>query len=336
MAAGPPDPGAGLIAATVSRGLGAVARHGRAALALSLVVGIVSPELAGAIRPAIGPLVAILLAFAAFRIGWRPALGALDALPRTLGLVVLTQVALPLAVWGIETALGLSGPIALALLVMTTTAPIAGTPNLTLLVGADPAPALRILVVATALLPATVVPVFLVSGALGDPAAVLPAALKLCGLIAVAAGIGFGLRAFAAPAPSRDRVAAIDGASALVMGVLVIGLMEAVGRGVRADPLGTGATALAAFASNFGLQIASALVCRRLGRKAAAPAIGISGGNRNFILLITALPDAITAPIMPFVGCYQIPMYLTPLLLAGFYRAVGRTTDTPEPPTRNA
>ena len=315
----------------LERGLGAVARHGRAVLALSLVVGIASPALAATIRPAIGPLVAILLAFAAFRIGWRAALGARDALPRTLGLVVLMQVAMPLAVAGIEGAFGLGGPIALALLVMTTTAPIAGTPNLTVLVGADPAPALRILVVATALLPITVIPVFLASGALGDPAAVVPAALKLSGLIAVATGVGFLLRAFAGPAPSRERVAAIDGASAVVMAVLVIGLMEAVGRGLRADPLGLGATALAAFAANFGLQIASALAGRRLGRAANAAAIGISIGNRNFILLLTALPDTITAPIMPFVGCYQIPMYLTPLLLAGFYRAVGRGTDGARP-----
>ncbi|NLH83133.1 MAG: hypothetical protein GX458_20160 [Phyllobacteriaceae bacterium] len=314
----------------LERGLGAIARNGRAVLALSLVVGIASPTLAGAIRPHIGPLVAILIAFAAFRIGWRAALGALDALPRTLGLVVLTQVAMPLMVWGIETASGLTGPIALALLIMTTTAPIAGTPNLTLLVGADPAPALRILVVATGLLPLTVIPVFLVSGALGDPAAVMPAALRLTGLIVAATGIGFAVRAFAAPTPSRRRVAAIDGASALVMGVLVIGLMEAVGRGLRVDPLGTGGIALAAFAANFGLQIASALACRRFGTAASAPAIGISVGNRNFILLLTALPDALTQPIMPFVGCYQIPMYLTPLLLAGFHRAVGRAPDGAE------
>jgi len=310
----------GLLLRGLERGLGAVARHGRVVLAGALVVGIASPALATTIRPWIGPLVAILLAFAAFRIGWRAALGALDALPRTLALVVAMQVAMPLAVVGVERAFGLDGPLALAVLVMTTTAPIAGTPNLTVLVGADPAPALRILVVATALLPATVVPVFLASGALGEPAAVMPAALRLGGLIAVATGAGFLVRGCAGAVPSRARVAAIDGASALVMAVLVIGLMEAVGRGLRADPLGLAATASAAFAANFGLQIASALACRRFGRAANAAAIGISIGNRNFILLLTALPDALTAPIMPFVGCYQIPMYLTPLLLAGFYR----------------
>lgn len=326
MAAGPPHPGAGLIAA-LEAGLGAVARRGRSVLVAGLVVGLASPTAAGAIRPHIGVLVAILLAFSAYRIGARAAWGAFDALARTALVVVLLQIVMPLAVVGIERGLGLSGPLALALLIMTATAPIAGVPNLTILVGGDPAPALRLLVVATGLLPLTVMPVFLASGALGDPLAVLPAALRLAGLIGAAAVVGFSIRAFMWPRPSPGRVAAIDGASAVVMTVLVVGLMEAVGLGLRGDPVATGLTAVAAFVANFGLQIVGGVACRRAGWVEAAPAIGIATGNRNFVLLLTALPDAVTAPIMLFVGCYQVPMYLTPLLLSGFHRWTGRPGD---------
>jgi len=311
----------------IGSALGAVARHGRLVLVAGLVVGLASPAAAGAIRPHIGWLVAILLAFSAYRIGVRAAWGAFDALARTLLVVAILQVAMPLAVIGIEHGFGLSGPLALALVIMTATAPVAGVPNLTILVGGDPAPALRLLVVATGLLPLTVVPVFLASGALGDPLAVVPAALRLAGLIAVAAVVGFSIRAFVAPHPTRERVAAIDGASALVMTVLVIGLMEAVGTAIRVDPRAAGASAVAAFLANFGFQIAGGLVCRRLGWRRAAPAIGIATGNRNFVLLLTALPAAVTDPIMLFVGCYQLPMYLTPLLLAGFHRWAGRERD---------
>lgn len=314
-------------AGAIERALGAVARRGRIVLVGSLLVGLASPTLAGLVRPHIGTLVAILLAFSAWRIGARAAWGALDAAARTILVVVVLQVVSPLAVVGLEHGLGLSGPLASALLIMTTTAPIAGTPNLPILVGADPAPALRLLVVATALLPVTVVPVFLASGALGDPLAVVPAALRLAGLIAAATLVGFSIRAFRSPSPSRERVAAVDGASAIVMAVLVVGLMEAVGRELRIDPAAAGVTALATFAANFGLQILGAVVCRRLGRPATAPAIGISTGNRNFVLLLTALPDAVTQPIMLFVGCYQIPMYLTPLLLSAFYRRMARPEE---------
>ena len=317
-------------ARAVAAGFGGIARHGRFVLAAALGVGLASPTLAGLLRPHIGTMVAILLALSAWRIGARAALGALDALGRTALLVVALQVVLPLAVLAIERGFGLSGPLALALLVMTTTAPIAGTPNLTILVGGDPAPALRLLVIATALLPLTVVPVFLVSGALGDPLAILPAALRLAGLIGVAAGVGFLVRARWLRSPTPTQIATIDGFGTLVMAVLVIGLMQALGENLRSDPVAALSTTLAACVANFGFQIVGAMLCRRLGRPSAAPAVGISTGNRNFVLLLTALPDAITAPIMLFVGAYQIPMYLTPLLLGGFHRRMARPIVDPQ------
>ncbi|WP_333822452.1 hypothetical protein [Pinisolibacter sp.] len=311
------------LGSTLETALGALARHGRGVLVVGLLAGIVSPSLAGAIRPHIGLLIAVLLAIAAFRIGARAAWGALSAMASTLGLVVLLQIAVPLAVLAVERGFGLAGPIAMALLIMTTTAPIAGTPNLTILVGGDPAPALRLVVVATGLLPLTVVPVFLASGDLGDPAAVAPAALRLAGLIGVAALVGFGARARLAPDLGRSRLAAVDGLSTFVFAIVVIGVMEAIALEIRRDPASVAVTALAAFAANFGFQIVGALLARRFGASDAAPAIGIAAGNRNFILLLTALPDGIVEPIMLFVGCYQLPMYLTPLLLAGFYRRIG-------------
>lgn len=310
-------------------GLGRVGRHGRFVLAAALLVGLASPDLAGLFRPHIGTMVAALLALSAWRIGARAALGALDALRRTALLVLVLQVVLPLAVVGVERGIGLAGALPLALLVMTTTAPIAGTPNLTILVGGDPAPALRLMVLATALLPVTVAPVFLASGALGDPLAVVPAVMRLAALIGVAASVGFLVRARLLRAPSASQVAAIDGFGTLVMAVLVIGLMQALGESLRSDPLAALSMTVAAFVANFGFQIVGATLCRRLGRPEAAPAVGISAGNRNFVLLLTALPDAITAPIMLFVGAYQIPMYLTPLLLGGFHRRMARPIDEP-------
>jgi hypothetical protein len=302
--------------------LAAVARHGRVVLLVGVAAGAASPGLAGAVRPWIGPLIAVLLAIAAFRIGARAAWGALSTVAATLALVAVLQIGVPFAVLAVERGLGLAGPLALALLIMTATAPIAGTPNLTLLVGGDPAPALRLVVVATALLPVTVVPVFLASGELGAPLAVLPAAARLAGVIGVAAAVGFVVRARVSPTLDAGRIAAVDGLSTIVFAVVVIGVMEAIALDLRRDPLAVATTAAAAFVANFGFQIVGAVLAARFGERAAAPAIGIAAGNRNFILLLTALPDTVTAPIMLFVGCYQLPMYLTPLLLGGFYRRI--------------
>jgi hypothetical protein len=46
----------------------------------------------------------------------------------------------------------------------------------------------------------------------------------------------------------------------------------------------------------------------------------IIAGNRNVALFLAALPAAQTEPLLLFIGCYQIPMYLTPLLFGRLYK----------------
>ena len=43
-------------------------------------------------------------------------------------------------------------------------------------------------------------------------------------------------------------------------------------------------------------------------------------GNRNIALYLVALPAATTDPLLIFIGCYQIPMYLTPIVMHRFYK----------------
>ncbi|MFC3119033.1 hypothetical protein ACFOHS_15800 [Jhaorihella thermophila] len=78
---------------------------------------------------------------------------------------------------------------------------------------------------------------------------------------------------------------------------------------------------IAAFALNFGFQIAAySLLADRFPR-AEAVAVSIIAGNRNIALFLVALPPQVTDPLLVFIGCYQIPMYLTPILLGRLYRS---------------
>ena len=49
------------------------------------------------------------------------------------------------------------------------------------------------------------------------------------------------------------------------------------------------------------------------------PALAITAGNRNIALFLVALPPETTDALLLFIGCYQVPMYLTPLLMTRFY-----------------
>lgn len=51
----------------------------------------------------------------------------------------------------------------------------------------------------------------------------------------------------------------------------------------------------------------------------ARAACAIVAGNRNMGLFLAALPAAVMEPVLLYLGCYQISIYLTPLLMKPLY-----------------
>lgn len=45
----------------------------------------------------------------------------------------------------------------------------------------------------------------------------------------------------------------------------------------------------------------------------------IVAGSRNFALFLIALPASTTDPLLIFLGCYQVPMYLTVMVMRPIY-----------------
>lgn len=309
-------------------GLGWLGRRGRALLVLGLVAGVALPTVGAAMRPWLPELIGGMIAVAAFRIGAAHALGAVREALGVLGVALAFQLAAPLALSALLAALGWAAtPLAVALVLMLAAPSISGSPNLALMMGRDPAPAFRLLVVGTALFPLTA-PVALASLPGIDGAAAAAAALRLLGVIGTAAAFGFAARAWLAPGLDPRRLSATDGFSALLMAVVVVGLMSSVRPMLEGDPWGFAGWLAAAFAANFGAQIAAALLLRGRG-VAAWPAFGMVAGNRNIALFLVALPEPIVGPLLAFIGCYQFPMYLTPLLLRWFYRSGAAVAPAP-------
>ncbi len=296
------------------------ADYGRLCLVTGLVVAIALPGVAAVIKPLLPEFVTALLFVAALRIGPRQALGAARDIKASAIYVFILQVALPMAVTLLFFAFGLAGPLAAVIILMLAGSPISGTPNLSIMCGADPAPALRQLVAGTALLPLTVIPVFWLAPGFGSGFEVLAAAGNLLALIGAAATIAFLIRGFWLKEPSLRALRAIDGSSAILMAVMVLGLMSAVGPALRNAPGDLAINLAAAFIANIGMQIASTLMLERSAWRDMAVPFAISAGNRNIALFLTSLPAVVTDPLLLFIGCYQIPMYLTPLLLGRFYR----------------
>ncbi len=303
---------------------GFLARQGRLVLIAGLLVGIGAPDLAQIMRPLIAPVVVFLLFLAVLRLGPEGLRAGMRGLHRAVGITLALQLALPLAGIAVMGAAGVLGhPLALGVMLVLAAAPITGSPNLTVMAGGDPAPALRQLVVGTALLPLTVLPVFWLIPAFGSPAEVFAVVLRLLGMIVLAGGAALALRHWRLVGSSTQALQAIDGLSALSMGVVVVGLMSAVGPALREGAPVVWITLALVMALGLTLQLVGGLAARRADPRLTAP-IGVVAGNRNVALFLGALPPALVEDLLLFIGCYQVPMYLTPLLMTALYRRLSQ------------
>jgi hypothetical protein len=299
----------------------ACARQGRLLLVAGLVAGLagglVWPEGVARMAPAIGPVVVLLLFLAVLRLGPEGVRAGLHGVGGAVAAVLVLQLALPLSVAGGFAALGWVGPVALGVVLTLAAAPITGSPNLTLMAGGDGAVALRALVLGTAALPLTVIPVFLLVPAFGDPATVAGVVARLLGLIALAGGLALALRHWGVVRPAH--LPALDGVAALLLAGIVVALMGAAGPALLTL---TGWGLLAgAFALNLGLNLGAARLAHARGRDPVSA--GMVAGNRNIALFLGAIPAAVVPGLLPWIGLYQIPMYLAPVLMPPLYRALG-------------
>ena len=189
-----------------------------------------------------------------------------------------------------------------------------------MLLKGDGALALRWLIGATLLLPITCIPtVYLLLGEQSTAQLLLPVA-KLLLLIISATGVGILVNKALESRGVSQSALALDGAASITLALMVIGLMGGIHTpDIRIEHLLM--TLAVALMINLGYQILGVKVARALNHTPERIiCTGVINGNRNIALYLTALPASFTEPLLLFIACYQIPMYLTPLIGASFYR----------------
>jgi hypothetical protein len=306
----------------VLKALGLFARHGRFVLVAGLVAGVVLPNMAMTLRPWLSELVLLLLFLTAFRVGFPHVLDGLRHLHSSIGIVLFYQLALPLICIAIFAAFGLAqSPVAIALTLMLAAPSVTGSPNLAVMLGHPPDLPFRLLILGTLILPATIIPIFWLSPALGGLADASHAALRLCLAIASTISLAFVFRAFVRPKMRPDETRALDGLTTLTFAVVVVGLMSAVAPALAAEPWTLAGWMCVAFGANIGLQALAYLGLRHVGMREGAAPIALVAGNRNVALFLLASNATQTEEFLIFLGCYQFPMYLTPIMMRPFFGA---------------
>lgn len=300
--------------------LGWLADRGPWVLVTGILAGLALPGLAQVLVPYIPHMVALLLFLAVLRIGPKRITEVSGAGRNLVVVLLLAQLVLPLLAIFILWMLGWLGtPWATALVMICMGSSISGAPNMVQMIGHDGTHAMRLLILGTAILPLTVMPVLYLLPDYGTIAQVVGAALRLLAVIGVAALLAFVVRWTVMKAPSVETLKSIDGASALTLAVVVIGLMSAVNAAIFETPTLFLTWMGFVLVANFGLQfVAYHLASGQPPDRRAA--ITIMGGNRNIALFLLALPEEVTTPLLIFIGCYQVPMYLTPIVTGWFLR----------------
>ncbi len=230
--------------------------------------------------------------------------------------VIACQLLLPVVVWLILSFLAVSPSWIAPAVLVASAAPITGGPSLVIMLKGDARQALELLLIGTMLLPVTCIPGLLLINSSGSVYLVALSALKLLLLIGAVLLLAAVIRHYWHSLARYRDDQSLDGVSAVVMAMVVIGLMA----GFHAEGLqkvDVLATLAWATVINCVFQLSGYVGGKQLGLNATAS--GVSAGNRNIALFLVALPSEASAPLLLFIACYQIPMYLTPLLGSVFY-----------------
>jgi hypothetical protein len=293
-------------------------RYGKWVLPTGLLAALLLPNAALAIQSAIAPLLAVLLVISFLQINLQDTIGFVQSFRPLLLYALLMQLLLPLLLYFGLDSLRVPREWLVPTVLVAAASCIAGGPSLVIMLRGNGAQAIRLLLVSTLSLPITSFPVL----ALLQLHASLPMLLRTVGvLFAVVLGayvVARLLRRYWLGPLNNMQKARLDGLSAFVLAFLVIGLMAAM-HTAWDNPMLILKTLLIATVVNFGLQCVGVLLNRVLGMQLPTT-LGVMTGNRAVAIFLTALPVNVYQPYLLFIACYQIPMYLTPLLGQFIYK----------------
>lgn len=291
-------------------------------LVAGLAVGLASPAAAAAVQPYVGGLVIAVLSLSFLRVRVSGHWTTWSAVIGSVATNLLFQLVVPLTIVLLSLGLGVGlGTYALGLVLILSAAPIMGAAPIAAMAGADPAPALRQTLLGTMLLPLTVLPVFALVPAFGAGDALLRAVFGLFAMIGLAGGLALLLRrsGIVRETPATNRI--LDAMTAALLAVVVVGLMVGPSEALRFAPARVGAVLVAVCAVSFGLLAAVAYAWPR---KSMAVPVAVVAANRNVALFFGVIPADVLDELMLIIGCYQIPMYLTPIVLPRLVKLIRR------------
>ena len=299
------------------------ARYGSVLLAAGIFGGVLSPGLAASMRWFITPNVLGLMTLVLLRVDIPGTLSHLRRPVRVAALVVVHALVCPVLAWAAVQPLGLDGGIATGVVIFATGCAATSSPAFARMVGLDPELSLVVTLATTVLVPLTAPPMALLLLGVDLALSVQAFMGRLLLVVGLPMALSALLRRVAGPDRLQRHGEAVDGLVVWLVVFYGFAVMDGLQARMAADPGWVAQAIAAAFAVDYGLNIATALLFARTGVVTAATA-GLMSGNRNMALYLAVLPAAADPRIGLFFGLCQFPLFLSPFLLRPLYQRLLR------------
>lgn len=271
---------------------------------------------------AIGPLLAALLVISFLQINGRDVevenIAKQHHLKQTLLLLLCTQLVLPIVLLLLMRSFGVPVDWQIPVTMVAAASFITGGPSIVMMLGGDGKVAIRLLIASTLALPLTALPVLAMLPLHSSHTMLIRTSVVLTLVVIGAYFVAKLIRRYLLAAWNTNQRHCLDGLSAILLALIVLGLMAAI-HSTWDNPGLLVKTLFWACVVNFGFQILG-LCINHLFSLNLPIVLGVMTGNRAVAIFLTALPASSYHPYLLFIACYQIPMYLTPLLGSFVYR----------------
>lgn len=302
--------------------LGWIGKHGAAAVAISVVIGMLLPSFSALARPYLSEAVFVLLVLAFLRVDGAAVVRRIKRpllLAAASGWMLLV---LPLGAFGLAHLTGLNelGPDFMMAMFIATAAPsVMSAPAFIYLMGLDGALSLTVLVCGVVLTPLTAPFIGALMLGPGLPLTALGLSVQLFSLLAGSWVTAWLIRKLAGRARIDAARHQIDGVNVLVLFFFAIAAMDGVAVSFLERPLFTTGLAALTFVLAF-TQIGLTLLVFSPASRADAFVIAHSSGARNMGLLVAALGGTLPDGAWLWFALAQLPIYMLPYILRPFGR----------------
>lgn len=298
-------------------------RHASPLLAGALFVGIAVPPLSSLARPLLAGSVVALLAAVLLRIDWRRVAAMRHAPLTAIAAIAWMMIGCPVLVHVALLTAPIPDSVKTIIVLMASSPTLIAVPAFALMVGADAALALVVMVATSFLLPLIQPPLVLALLGLDLHIGLATLMGRLGFLVGSAAALAALVRTLAGGARVQSWDQEIGGVAVLALIVFGLGVVDGLLWVIIDDPRRVALFTLLAFIANYGLQMIGALTFWPAGRVAALT-VGLGSGNRNLAILVAVLADQAPPELSLWLACGQFPMYLFPVAIGPLYRRLLR------------